>query len=64
MYVLIVIILSGRPDGHPTAGFTQEFDTRDACYFAMNETDKEINKKGGSSTQLVMHCVSKERPMY
>ncbi len=61
MYVLIVIFFQGGSSA-PNAGFTQEFDTRDACYFAMNETKKAIQSIGRD--RLVIHCVSKDRPQF
>jgi|ADGO01.1.fsa_nt_gi hypothetical protein len=59
MYVLIVIFFQGG-SSTPNAGLTQEFATREACYFAMNETKKAIQNIGRD--RLVIQCFSKEKP--
>ena len=59
MYVLIVIFFQGGSSS-PSDGFSQEFATREACYFAMNAIKKEIQSIGRD--RLVIHCVSKDRP--
>ena len=59
MYVLIMIFFQGGSSA-PNAGVTQEFATREACYFAMNETKKAI--LGIGRDRLVMRCVSKDKP--
>jgi hypothetical protein len=59
MYVLIVIFFQGGSTT-PNAGFSQEFATREACYFALNETKKAILSVGRD--RLVIHCVSKDKP--
>jgi hypothetical protein len=61
MYVLIVIFFQGGSSA-PNAGFSQEFATRDACHFAMNETKKAVQSIGRD--RLVIHCVSKDRPQF
>jgi hypothetical protein len=58
MYVLIVIFFQGGSSA-PSEGFTQEFETREACQFAIKETRKAIQAIGRD--RLVMHCVSKEK---
>lgn len=58
MYVLIVIFFQGGSSA-PSDGFTQEFASREACHFAMNETKKAIQSIGRD--RLVIHCVSKDR---
>jgi len=58
MYVLIVIFFQGG-SSTPSEGLTQEFDTREACYYAMNQTRKAIQQIGRD--RLVLHCVSKEK---
>ena len=61
MYVLIVIFFQGGSSA-PSAGFSQEFATREACRFAMSETKKAIQSVGRD--HLVIHCVSKDRPQH
>ncbi len=58
MYVLIVIFFQGGSTS-PSDGFSQEFATREACYFALNETKKAVQSIGRD--RLVIHCVSKDR---
>lgn len=58
MYVLIVIFFQGGSTS-PSHGFSQEFATREACYFAMKETRKAIQEIGRD--RLVLQCVSKDR---
>jgi hypothetical protein len=62
MYVLIVIFFQGGSSS-PNAGFSQEFSSRGACHFAMNETKKAIQRVGGERP-LVIHCVSKDKPQF
>lgn len=60
MYVLIVIFFQGGSVS-PNSGFSQEFATREACYFAMNETRKAIEQQAGGERRLVAKCFSKDR---
>lgn len=61
MYVLIVIFFQGG-SSTPNAGFSQEFATREACHFAMNETKKAI--QGIGRDRLVIQCVSKDKAQF
>lgn len=62
MYVLIVIFFQGGSSS-PNSGFSQEFATREACYFALNETKKAIQRVGGNRP-LVIHCLSKDKAQF
>ncbi len=59
MYVLIVIFFQGG-SSTPNSGFSQEFATREACHYAMNETKKAVQSIGRD--RLVINCFSKDRP--
>jgi len=61
MYVLIVIFFQGG-SSTPNSGFSQEFSTREACHFAMNETKKAVQSVGRD--RLVIHCVSKDKAQF